>query len=150
MVPGPIYIHLIRILGPRFVILFSTMKNAPLIEVTDCTASLHHVKHDTYFFSSFRIQKSTFHPIFEKMEYSQVPILTIYKTIVHHLLHRLIMSVVLLKLIETVESIVHDPQTIETYKIYHTLRSMVHRTVSTYCRLTDCKSTDRMFIARSG
>ena len=60
------------------------------------------------------------------------------------------MSVVLLKLIETVESIVHDPQTIETYKIYHTLRSMVHQTVSTHCRSTDCQSTDRIFLARSG
>ena len=66
MVPGPIYIHLIRILGPRFVILFSTMKNAPLIEVTDCTASLHHVKHNTYFFQVFGFKNQHFIPFLKK------------------------------------------------------------------------------------
>ena len=45
MVPGPIYIHLIRILGPRFVILFITVKNAPLMKATGCTASRGTLRH---------------------------------------------------------------------------------------------------------
>ena len=55
-----------------------------------------------------------------------------------------------LQCIGTVESIAHDPQTIKTYKIFHTLRSMVHWTVGKHFgidRLSPwCQSTVRKFL----